>query len=101
MNAEKFSATELMSLKHSLRRKDAGSVIEKVGAWELVNMSLRESDEQFYKNLNGFIPLLDQAEAYELPRIVHWYLSNHPIRKYLIEKEMNAIMISSNTFFIK
>lgn len=40
MDVNKFTATELMSLKHSLRCKDVVSVIEKVGSWELVKMSL-------------------------------------------------------------
>lgn len=46
MNSEKFSAVELMHLKHSLRHRDARTVIEEVGAWELVRESLQESDEQ-------------------------------------------------------
>lgn len=86
MNSEKFSAVELMHLKHSLRHRDARTVIEEVGAWELVRESLQESDEQFFKKLNSFIPLLDQADLHELHRIVYWHLNNHPIRKYLIEK---------------
>lgn len=101
MNAIEFTATELLSLKDSLRLGDAKSVIEKIGAWELVKMSLQESDEQFYKGLNSFIPLLDQAEVSQLQRMIHWHLENHSIRNYLIEIEIKNIIMRPITIFVK